>query len=91
MKRSLVHASAPVHNATKLCSSPTSYGPDLIDVHGYYCDMETKVVSPLCTTSDTEGCINLQEDGNLTEKRSVVRGRGAVHSHKRAYAAIDRW
>lgn len=55
----LIISSDPSHNATELCASFTSRGPDLVNLaEGVYCDMETSDTLPICSDSITKDCFD---------------------------------
>ncbi|KAK7705572.1 hypothetical protein SLS64_007939 [Diaporthe eres] len=59
----LVVSSLDGHNATEVCESGTSWGPDFIATAegdgGVYCNMETHEVLPICHGSITKDCFAL--------------------------------
>ena len=75
--------------ADQLCSHPNSVGPDFIGSCGYFCDMATKTLSPLCSTLQQDGCIQVTTNGTLTKRTSVAR-RSVDLVHK-SYGTIDHW
>ncbi|KAI0479427.1 hypothetical protein GGR56DRAFT_634961 [Xylariaceae sp. FL0804] len=71
------NAAAHLHNATALCESPSSRGPDFVSrAEGVYCNMETRETLPLCaadgvTTTecfDVDAKHNVKRDGSTTRK-----------------------
>lgn len=45
----LVIDDVPSHNAHALCESAASAGPSFVNPeHGYFCDMQTKTIHPVC-------------------------------------------
>lgn len=83
METQLVVSNFTGHRAEYLCSSPTSWGPDFIGSDGMYCDMGSKVLSPLCSTWDISGCIELDLDSNQLAKRTTIASREAEVVHKK--------
>jgi hypothetical protein len=76
--------------AADLCNSETSWGPDFIGSDGQYCDMSSKTLTPLCSTQDVDGCIEVDEtEGNLV-KRTRVAKRTTNIVHK-SYAKVSHW
>jgi hypothetical protein len=70
----LVISSDPSHNATILCESEISRGPDLVSlVEGVYCNMETSETLPLCTGRTTTNCFHLDGNANVKRDGSVLR------------------
>ncbi|EUC37755.1 hypothetical protein COCVIDRAFT_92992 [Bipolaris victoriae FI3] len=71
----LVISSEPGHNATELCASNTSRGPDFVSLfEGIYCNMETRETVPVCDTGATGLCFNAEAkqlqkpDGRVEQK-----------------------
>ncbi|KAH0565860.1 hypothetical protein GP486_000738 [Trichoglossum hirsutum] len=53
----LIASHLPQHNATALCASPESRGPDFISFdEGVFCDMTNRITWPLCGETITNGC-----------------------------------
>lgn len=78
-------------SAEALCSSETSWGPDLVGSDGKFCDMETKTLSPICGSGPaTEDCIVVDAERNHTRKRTSIARRAIMLPHK-SYSAIERW
>lgn len=78
------------HTAADVCNSATSWGPDFVGVDGMFCDMESKIMTPLCTAEDVDGCVVINEQaGTLTKRISVAR-RAADVAHK-SYKVIQHW
>jgi hypothetical protein len=71
------------HNATKLCASPSSLGPDFVSFHeGIYCDMLHRTTWPLCRSGVDKGCFDW-------DSRSVIDGtakKRALH-----YVSVTEW
>ncbi|KAF2010488.1 hypothetical protein BU24DRAFT_399872 [Aaosphaeria arxii CBS 175.79] len=84
----LLVSSFPSDNATMLCQSETSYGPDAIGSDGYYCNMATRELFPLCEMHNVEGCINIDKDNKVVTKRSLVAKR-STDLHYRSYTQVD--
>lgn len=84
MEKRLVVSDFPQQNATELCLDDLSYGPDAVGSDGYYCDMSTRELSPLCSFQDVEGCVNVDAQKNKITKRSSVAKR-SVHLVHRSY------
>lgn len=84
MERSLVISNFPQQNATELCQDEMSYGPDAVGSDGYYCDMSTRELFPLCSFQDVKGCVNVDAKNNKITKRSSVAKRSA-HLVYRSY------
>ncbi|KAF2759802.1 hypothetical protein EJ05DRAFT_310028 [Pseudovirgaria hyperparasitica] len=94
----VISTSAPTHNATEMCLSPTSWGPDFVGTDGYFCDMATRELTPLCATKQVPGCLEMDHPARTLRKRSLVYGggRGAVArrevvSAHRVYGSVDVW
>lgn len=70
------------HDATKLCESERSRGPDFVSLaEGLFCDMTTREVMPLCEDDDDTDCFH------LTTNKQVKRG---IASEKQ-YAKVLEW
>lgn len=82
MEQLLVVSSHDHQTAEELCTHGMSYGPDFVDSKGNYCDMSTKTLSPLCTGTETTGCVTFSEDGKTISKRSSVARRTVDAVHK---------
>ena len=76
--------------AEQLCNSATSWGPDFIGSDGRFCDMNTKTLSPLCSSEDIEGCVEVDENEGTLVKRMNVARRSANVVHK-SYKKISKW
>jgi hypothetical protein len=63
------------HSAQELCEHPTSLGPDFVStVEGMFCDMETGIVWPLCSSLVGARCFDL-------EIRQMRGGNGTALLH----------
>ncbi|KAF2806753.1 uncharacterized protein BDZ99DRAFT_84836 [Mytilinidion resinicola] len=70
------------HNATHLCSSRTSKGPDVVSLtEGGFCDMEKKQVWPLCSKEVLSGCF----DVDANKMRPGPRGRMDLEGRRIPY------
>lgn len=78
------------HNATELCQSSMSYGPDAVGSDGYYCNMETRELFPVCKFHNVEGCVNVDVAGGKVNKRASL-GKRSADLNLRAYKRIDQW
>lgn len=90
MSKRLIVSDFPTHNATELCSHPMSFGPDAVGSDGYFCDMTTRELTPLCSFKDVEGCIDVDQVNNKISKRSSVAKRSA-RLHIRSYEQVDEY
>ena len=90
MTDNLIMSNFTSQPAEQLCSSETSWGPDFIGPDGNFCDMEKKELTPLCTVSDVEGCVEVDEDAGHVIKRRTVARRSANVIHK-SYGKISKW
>lgn len=82
------------HTAAELCMDENSYGPDFVGSDGYFCDMETKTLLPLCSTENVAGCVTLDVDGMSISNHSSPIGKFSVASagdllHK--YQKVTQW
>lgn len=68
----IVVTSDPSHNATTLCESKTSRGPDLVSLaEKVYCNMETRETLPLCAQDGSSAdCFDVE---SKQERRQSVR------------------
>jgi hypothetical protein len=76
------------HNATALCESETSMGPDFVSLpEGLHCDMETREVLPLCGAGVAGPCFDLgastEATGNATKRDGTVKTK--------TYARVITW
>ena len=77
----LVVSSFPGHNATELCESETSRGPDFVSTtEGVFCNMESRKVQPLCKGDLEDGCFSLV---GATERSKGGSGK--------AYSEVIQW
>ncbi|KAF3013173.1 hypothetical protein E8E14_000495 [Neopestalotiopsis sp. 37M] len=61
------------HNATEVCESWSSWGPDFVsEQEGVYCNMETHEAVPLCDADTTVNCFDL----NTSHGPAMVRRNG---------------
>ncbi|PGH00123.1 hypothetical protein AJ79_08306 [Helicocarpus griseus UAMH5409] len=90
MHKRLIISDYPSDNATELCRHEMSYGPDAIGSDGFYCNMATRELSPLCSVQDAEGCVNVDEEGQVVTKRASVAKR-SVNMHYRSYEKLDKY
>lgn len=86
MQEQLVVSSKSRHSAKELCSSPTSWGPDFIDPHGWYCDMESKTLHALCSVKKVAGCVDV--DGKALKKRGT---HGKREARLKTYKTVTHW
>ncbi|KAI9172760.1 Non-reducing end alpha-L-arabinofuranosidase BoGH43A [Paramyrothecium foliicola] len=90
MKQKLVVSKMASHKAENLCGSDKSWGPDFVGTDGYFCDMETKTLTPLCSMEDVNGCVEVDEEAMAIRKRSNVARREIQTTHK-VYKKFDNW
>lgn len=59
----LVVDDVPSHNAHALCESANSAGPSFVNLeHGYFCDMQTKTIHPVCKEqNDKSVCFDMEQ------------------------------
>lgn len=90
MANNLVVSNYTSQPAAELCNSDTSYGPDFIGSDGQFCDMGTKTLTPLCSSEDVEGCVEVDEaEGKLVKRMRVAR-RATNVVHK-TYTKVHNW
>lgn len=78
------------HEAEMLCSSATSWGPDFVGSDGKFCDMHSKTLSPLCSTEEVDGCVDIDTAEGVVKKRSTVARRSVSSVHK-SYKKVSQW
>lgn len=79
----LVISSAASHNATELCLSETSRGPDLVSMaEGVFCDMATKEVLPLCDQGTKHDCFHVDSRTKLLSNETT---------HAKSYTKVLQW
>jgi len=82
-KGALIVSHHTQHNATALCTSPESRGPDFISFdEGVFCDMTTRITWPLCCESDNEDCYDWKTH-SLVERK--------LRKRKIRYLSIIEW
>ncbi|KAB8416321.1 hypothetical protein FH972_024841 [Carpinus fangiana] len=90
MQDKLIMSASANQTAEHLCSHPNSWGPDFIGTDGMFCDMEAKVLTPLCSTEVIDGCIEVDATALTVLKRSSVAKRSVAAIH-REYKRIEQW
>jgi hypothetical protein len=75
MQDRLIMSKLSQHTVESICSSDTSYWPDFVGLDGMFCDMGSKTLTPLCSTKQINGCLNVDSDGKVITKRSSVAMR----------------
>lgn len=83
VKQRVIKSSLAEQTAEDLCNHERSWGPDFIDSQGKFCDMETKTLSPLCSTDNVEGCVVISDKAGL--KRATA---GQV---VKSYDVVSNW
>lgn len=74
------------HSARELCEDKMSLGPDFISTNeGLFCDMETAMLWPLCTTTQPANCFDL----TILEIKTNGTKRDAPL--KKTYTYTDEW
>ncbi|KAK9772119.1 hypothetical protein AB5N19_11742 [Seiridium cardinale] len=82
----LVVSALPSHNATEVCESETSWGPDFVaEAEGFYCNMETHEAIPLCEGSTKTGCFDLDNPNGP----AVVQRNGKRST--REFSGVIKW
>lgn len=94
----LVVSNVTCHSAKEVCGSATSAGPDFVSVaEGLFCDMEEKVIWPLCSEVTNESCFDLNEramrwvghaDGDAAKPELRARGE---QSQDKFYRDVQSW
>ncbi|KAF2197632.1 hypothetical protein GQ43DRAFT_458389 [Delitschia confertaspora ATCC 74209] len=88
MNKRLIVSEFPTDNATELCQHNMSYGPDAVGSDGYYCNMATRELLPLCSFQNVEGCVDVDTENKHVRKRTYVAKR-SVDLHYRSYEKLD--
>jgi len=79
------------HSAEEVCGSESSRGPSFVSMReNVYCDMESKTHYPLCSTTVTGNCFDVDEMHLLGEPRKHARDLSARNVQKR-YVTSERW
>ncbi|KAF2999896.1 hypothetical protein E8E13_008461 [Curvularia kusanoi] len=86
----LIMSNYTSHTAADLCNSATSWGPDFVGVDGMFCDMGSKVMTPLCATESVDGCVVIDEQARTFTRRISVAKRAADVAHK-SYKKVHHW
>jgi hypothetical protein len=86
----IVSQNITAHSAHDVCGSETSYGPDFVGSDGYYCDMESHTLTPLCSTENVDGCLDIDHTAKTVVKRTTVSRRDATIAHK-TYKKVITW
>lgn len=72
----LVISNHPGHNATELCSSITSRGPDFVSVaEGMYCNMETRELVPICSDHIDDDCFHVENKAVKSNAKSFAAAK----------------
>jgi hypothetical protein len=90
MTENLIMSNYTSQPAAELCNSATSWGPDFIGPDGNFCDMGTKTLTPLCSSQDVEGCVEVDENEAKLRKRMSEARRSTSVVHK-SYKNISKW
>jgi hypothetical protein len=65
----LVVSHLPGHSASELCKDEMSLGSDFVSIEeGFYCNMETATLWPLCSTVQVTDCFDLSTKSTRTSK-----------------------
>lgn len=90
MTEQLIVSNFTSQPAAELCNSETSWGSDFIGPNGQFCGMGSKTLTPLCSSQDVDGCVEVDEQGGTLVKRMSVARRAARVVHK-SYTKISKW
>ncbi|OAK98030.1 hypothetical protein IQ06DRAFT_226338 [Phaeosphaeriaceae sp. SRC1lsM3a] len=90
MTEQLIVSNYTSHAAADLCNSATSWGPDFVGVDGMFCDMGSKVLTPLCAAKSVDGCVEIDE-GSGTLNRSISVAKRAANVAHKSYKKIQHW
>lgn len=87
----LIVNSRPQQSAVRLCHSKSSRGSDFASTNeGLFCDMETKILYPLCGGEIQAGCFDLQADELQLRKRDGP-GLFSRDTPVKKYKSISYW
>jgi len=93
MKNYLIVSNRTTQPDKGLYEDPKSWGPDFVGFDGF-CDMSSKTLSPLCSTQDVDGCVDMDETGAeggaKIRKRTTVARRSVDKEHK-TYKTVSKW
>jgi hypothetical protein len=90
METTLVKSSHDQHNATMLCTSETSYGPDFVSTtDGKFCDMAKKELWPLCSSELQFECFD--KDTNAMSPAPHGRSVGGRKLPAKSYKKEIKW
>ncbi|KFY09861.1 hypothetical protein V492_05317 [Pseudogymnoascus sp. VKM F-4246] len=89
-KRIIISTVNPAHNATELCTHPTSHSSDVVGSDGYYCNMETRELHPLCSSLKVDGCVSIDIESGKVQKRTSL-GKRTANVHYRSYEKVSVW
>ncbi|KAL7942577.1 hypothetical protein V8C42DRAFT_360011 [Trichoderma barbatum] len=90
MEKRLVVSNISQHKAADVCNSATSWGPDFVGSDGLFCDMNTKILIPICSFHDIDGCIDVNLDNQTITKRSNVAKR-RIETRYKTYGTVSQW
>jgi hypothetical protein len=89
-KRIIISTENPAHNATELCTHPTSHSSDVVGSDGYYCNMETRELHPLCSSLNIDGCVSIDIESGKVQKRTSL-GKRTASVNYRSYEKVSVW
>lgn len=82
----LVISALATHNATEVCESETSWGPDFVsEAEGVYCNMATHEAVPLCDGGLSEDCFDVNGAGG-----PAMRRRNGKRDNRK-FSSVVKW
>lgn len=67
-----------------------SHSSDVIGSDGYYCNMETRELHPLCSSIKVDGCVSVDIESGKVQKR-ISLGKRTANVHYRSYENVSVW
>lgn len=75
-------------NVTELCTHPTSPSSDVVGSDGYYCNMETRALHPLCSSLKADECVSIDIESGKVQKRTSL-GKRITNVNYRSYKKVS--
>jgi hypothetical protein len=86
----LIVNSRPQQSAITLCNSPTSRGSDFASTdEGLFCDMNTKILYPICSDSVTDSCFDLAAENPYLREAGGHERRALPEPRYRRISHLD--
>ncbi|KAL8820421.1 MAG: hypothetical protein Q9191_007519 [Dirinaria sp. TL-2023a] len=88
----LVISDIESHSAKELCAHPNSRGPDFVSqAENLFCDMTTRAIHSLCTSSQTTDCFSIDYSRKRMMKRDQMSKGIADDVLHRDYKHVQYW